>query len=166
MRFKIIVLTGLAGLLLFAPMARAAGPCCDEDKACCKDMAACCNNDADMIAASVLVPRTNVPVTPIRQTAVVWFVRPVVVGSFILQGQYLIEHDMNRMAKGQPCTHIYAASKPTVPVVKFHCTHLERPRVEFDTVVFQPTGDPAIPSKLASFQFAGETAAHGVPGVR
>lgn len=106
------------------------------------------------------------PVTEIaRQVAVVSFTKPVKVGEWILLGKYIIEHDNNRMARGLPCTHIYAANRPHVPVVRFHCTHLERDPVERDTVVLKSTGD-AIIKEFAAFQFAGETAAHGVPSVR
>lgn len=165
MRFRIIVLSALASLLLLAPAAFAAGPCCDG-KACCKEMAACCKHPGEEAAISVLLPQVEQQTVTSRQVAVVWFMRPVTVADFILQGQYVIEHDMDRMAKGLPCTHIYAANKLQVPVVKFHCTHLERAQAERNTVVLQRTGDPSVPSKLAAFQFAGETAAHGVPGVR
>ena len=165
MGIKTLVLVALSALLL-APAFALAAPCCDG-KACCQQMAACCMEDGDNnAAASVLIPQVERQTEIARQVAVVWFMKPVKVGDSILQGQYIIEHDTERMARGLPCTHIYAANKPQVPVVRFHCTHLERTQAEHNTVVLQPTGDLMIPSKLEAFQFAGETAAHGVPGVR
>ena len=168
MRFRFIVLSALAALLMLAPAAIAADACCDccKDMACCKEMADCCKDQGTMMARSVLMPQMEQRTEVGRQVAVVWFMRPVRVGDYVLQGQYIIEHDNERMANGLPCTHIYAANKPQVPVVKFHCTHLERAHAERDTVVLEPTGDPSVPSKLQAFQFAGETAAHGVPSVR
>lgn len=158
MRFRILVFSLIAGFMLFTPATTlaAAGDCaCCSDKAC--DMP-CCNHEEEAVAAGVLLPPAAA-----RQTAVVWFKNPVQVGDSILLGKYIIEHDDDRMAKGLPCTHIYAAAKPQVPVVKFHCVHLESTASDRDLVTLNPTGDASIPSRFASFQFAGETAAHGFP---
>lgn len=165
MRFKTLALVAVAAFVLAPSIVFGAAPCCDG-KACCQQMAACCQQDGDKAAAAVLLPQVDPQTVVVRQAAGVWFMKPVKVGDSILQGQYIIEHDNDRMARGLPCTHIYAANKPQVPVVKFHCTHLERARAERDTVVLHSTGDPMIPGKLAAFQFAGETAAHGIPSVR
>lgn len=102
----------------------------------------------------------------VRQTITVWFHTPVKIGDRILLGKYLIEHDNNRMARGRPCTYIYAASDPRLPVVSFHCTHLERPLTPTPTVVMRPLGEPNGLAELLAFQFAGETAGHGVPASR
>jgi hypothetical protein len=165
MRDQLLVLASLTAGLVFTPsLTFAAGGFCDGN-ACGQEMAACCNGD-DGMAAAVLLPQIE-PVTEVaRQVAVVSFTKPVKVGEWILLGKYIIEHDNNRMARGLPCTHIYAANRPHVPVVRFHCTHLERDPVERDTVVLKSTGDATVTAELAAFQFAGETAAHGVPSVR
>ena len=42
-------------------------------------------------------------------------------------GTYVIEHDAERMANGGPCTHIYKFDDRRLPVVAFHCVHLDRP---------------------------------------
>jgi len=47
----------------------------------------------------------------------------------------VIEHDNDRMARGEPCTHIYAYNDRTTPVATFHCTHLERDRADEGVVV-------------------------------
>ena len=158
MRYRMLVFTVLASLMVLTPSVLAAGPeckCC-SDKAC--NMACCKGEDKD--AAAVLLPAAN---EPVRQTAVVWFKNPVLVGDSILMGKYIIEHDNERMAKGLPCTHIYAASKPQVPVVKFHCTHLVAEYTDRNLVVVNPTGDASIRGKFVAFQFAGESSAHGMP---
>jgi hypothetical protein len=174
MRLRVLVFSFIAGVVLFAPAsALAAGDsgCCGEkacamNAPCCThegETAACCNHDGDKAAAGVRLP---LPTAPARQTAVVWFHKPVQVGDAILLGKYIIEHDNDRMAQGLPCTHIYAADKPQVPVVKFHCTHLEATANPRDLVILRPTGDASIPAKFVSFQFAGEAGAHGFPSGR
>ena len=77
----------------------------------------------------------------------------------------MIEHDNDRMARGEPCTHIYAYNDRTTPVATFRCTHLERDRADQNVVVLTTTLDGNM-KKLTEFQFAGETAAHGYPAVR
>jgi hypothetical protein len=105
------------------------------------------------------------PARPAREAVTVWFHRPVRVGDRILFGKHVIEHDNDRMARGEPCTHIYAASDQQQPVVAFHCTHLDRPTSTNATVMLRRTEPDGI-SKLAWFQFAGESGAHGVPPLR
>jgi hypothetical protein len=109
------------------------------------------------------MPAANAPA---RQIAVVWFKYPVLVGDKILMGKYIIEHDNDRMAQGLPCTHIYAANKPQVPVVKFHCVHLEGEATDHDLVTLKPMSDPSIRGRFSSFQFKGDTAGHGMPNLR
>jgi hypothetical protein len=139
-------------------------------KACC-DMP-CCQAQPKAEPAKAEQPKAEptavdyvlaagfMPAGPVRQELTVWFKRPVLVGRSILHGHYVIEHDNERMARGEPCTHIYAYNDRTTPVVVFHCTHLEREKATSHQVVLQ-TGIEF--QKLQEFQFAGETAAHGVP---
>ena len=103
---------------------------------------------------------------PVRQTIAVWFHKPVKVGDRILLGKYLIEHDNDRMARGRPCTYIYAASDPRLPVVAFHCRHVKKPLSTQPTLVMRSLGDANGMTELVAFQFAQETAAHGVPTKR
>lgn len=173
MRFKLLVLGVFTSVAIAAPSLASAntGEC--DDKACCVKAAACCKHKTgDAAVGSPLTmkapaaPFQDVAVAPVRQTAVVRFHKPVRVGDRILFGKYVIEHDNDRMARGRPCTHIYNASDPRLPVVAFHCTHLDRTLVERDTVVLQPRGSEFGVARLAEFQFAGDTAAHGVPKIR
>ncbi len=169
MRCNTLVMAALAGWLLTAPTIASAADTCCEGKVCAH-MAACCTHDGDKMAASVLMPHPVVVPPqaegPVRQTSVVTFTRPVRIGDRILLGKYIIEHDNNRMARGLPCTHIYAASDPRLPVVRFHCTHLERPRSDRDTVSLVSLADPTGLSVMTEFQFAGDASAHGVPSIR
>ncbi len=164
-----------AGLLAFAPAAADAS-CCDQKthaaqhgQAGCCDMPCCKDHKGGTEPTIVeqfltMDPQLN-PAPPVRQLAEVWFHRPVLVGKSILQGRYVIEHDNDRMARGEPCTHIYAYDDQKTPVVAFHCTHLERDRADQNTVVLTTTSDGNM-QRLTEFQFAGETAAHGYPTIR
>lgn len=141
MGFKAFVLTALAAIMLAAPSASAA-----QDR-----------HEHDALAARN---------APARQSAVVWFMRPVLIDRQILQGQYVIEHDTDREARGEPCTHIYAANNRRVPVITFHCIHLTRPANATATVTVYSIADGSGLTKLDAFQFAGESAAHGAPADR
>lgn len=171
MHLKLLAVAGVASLFMLAPAAADAA-CCDQAGHATHEMKAgcdmpCCNKGAKSSAVDVLMGLNAqvTPAPPVRQSADVWFMRPVRVGWAILQGRYVIEHDNERMARGEPCTHIYAFADRKNPVVTFHCTHLERDRTKRNIVVVASTSDPGI-QRLTEFQFAGETASHGYPTVR
>ena len=177
MQFKLLAAAGVACLVLSSP-ATAAASCCDQtkmaghdmkggccDMPCCADKAVKAEPSAiDLLLSQDMDPQLN-PAPPVRQLTEVWFHRPVRVGGRILQGRYVIEHDNDRMARGEPCTHIYAYNNQKLPVVRFHCTHLERGRTGENIAVLASIGDGTM-QQLLEFQFAGETAAHGVPTER
>jgi hypothetical protein len=173
MHFKLFIAAAITGVFMLAPAAVEAS-CCDQkghgaqqaqtccDKPCCKD-----HNGVEPSAVEMLLeldPQLN-PAPPVRQTAEVWFQRPVLVGRAILQGRYVIEHDNERMARGEPCTHLYTYNNRVTPVATFHCTHLERERASQNFVVLATTSDGNM-QRLTEFQFAGESFAHGYPTVR
>ena len=174
MHFKPLAATVFAGLFLLTP-GLVEGSCCDQQQpaahhgqgACCDQP--CCEKHpaAEPSAIDPLLsmdPQLN-PAPPVRQTTEVWFQRPVLVGRAILQGRYVIEHDNERMARGEPCTHLYAYKDRVTPVATFHCTHLERDRASRNTVVLATTSDGTMQT-LTEFQIAGESFAHGYPTVR
>jgi hypothetical protein len=149
--------------------------CCQNgkecDMPCCADGACempCCNDKADLDVIEMffamdgqrIVP-TDASVAPTKQTASVFFQRPVWFGETVLMGRYIIEHDTERQARGEPCTHIYAAGDSSAPVVTFHCTHLDANAADTAVVVLQSNPDGS--QKFLQFQFSGETAAHGYP---
>ena len=155
---------------------KAGAPCCEMP--CCADHAMKAEskdmdvlallpveNDPQLFEASLENDPQLFPAPPVRQLTEIWFQRPVRVGRNILQGRYVIEHDNDRMARGEPCTYIYAYNDRTKPVVVFHCTHIERDRYGTNTVVLATIGDGTM-QQLQEFQFAGEHAAHGVPSGR
>jgi hypothetical protein len=161
------------------PVGQAAAQCCGGGAgAPAKDHAAhaapatpaapmaCCNHGGAMAlpADDPLVAMAGlglVSAQPVKYIDVV-FRDPVRVASAVLMGRYVIEHDDERMARGEPCTHIYDAEDLRAPVVTFHCAHLERPASDVATLVLVPSSTPGVKT-LTEFQFGGETAAHGVP---
>lgn len=176
MRFKLFAVGAIAGVFMLTPAAANAS-CCDQkdhaahhakaaccDMPCCKDAKAGAEVNVEEILLSTM-DRQLSPAPPVRQLAEVWFHRPVLVGRSMLQGRYVIEHDNDRMARGEPCTHIYAYDNRQKPVATFHCTHLERDRADSNLVVLVPVLDGSM-QRLTEFQFAGETASHGYPTVR
>jgi hypothetical protein len=169
MNFKLFAAAAVAALALLWP-APAMAACCDQAAAACCDKAmTCCEKKGhvhgkDVVAMPVVQEPALSPAPPVRQTAEVWFNRPTWIGRSIVQGRFVIEHDNDRMARGEPCTHVYAFDDRDTPVATFHCTHLERDRADQNTVVLITLPDGM--HKLTEFQFAGETASHGYPSVR
>ena len=106
------------------------------------------------------------PVEFHQQIMTVYFYKPVKVGDRILFGNYIIEHDDVRMRRGRPCTYLYDASDPRLPVVSFRCKHLTRPKKAAPTVIVRSFHVGNGMTELVAFQFAGETLAHGVPDAR
>ena len=180
MHSRLFAAAGVAAALFLAP-APADASCCDQAQCahqmkagapgcnmpCCADQAVKAEpKDTEVLSLLPLEKDPQLfPAPPVRQTTEVWFQRPVIVGKHILQGRYVIEHDNDRMARGEPCTHIYAYNDRTKPVVAFHCTHIERDRYGTNTVALVSIGDGTM-QKMLEFQFAGEHAAHGVPTER
>ena len=162
MHFRFLGAVAVAGMFFVAPAA--------ADAACCNAKAQIVPaNDVTAILLSQMQPDPQLaPAPPARQVAEVWFHRPVIVGRAILQGRYVIEHDNDRMARGEPCTHIYAyddyADGDLMKPVAFHCTHLDRARAGQNTVVLVSASDGM--QVLTEFQFAGETASQGYPAGR
>ena len=166
MRFKLFAAVVAAGFLCLAPAAADAA-CCGQDHKTPHAAKPCCADHHKATEPTIVErflemdPQLN-PAPPVRQLAEVWFKTPVMVGRSILQGRYVIEHDNDRMTRGEPCTHIYAFNDRSKPVAAFACTHLERDRADQNTVSLI-TGPDGRMKVLTEFQFAGETAAHGYP---
>lgn len=167
MHFKLLAAAFAGGLLLIAP-SRAEAACCNNNhqahqaKACCADHHA---TEPSIVERFMENDPQLEPALPARQVVEVWFTRPTLIGRAIVQGRYVIEHDNDRMARGEPCTHIYAYGDQNKPVATFHCTHLERDRASNNLVMLIDDG-PSGMKRLTEFQFAGETASHGYPTIR
>lgn len=148
--------------------AASAGSCAKHEMAAPAPAATpkpCCNHHAAVVPAddpAVAMAGLGLAEPQAVKVIEVVFRDPVQVGDTLLMGAYLIEHDDARMARGEPCTYIYAADDRRAPVATFHCEHLERPAGDTATIVLAPTMNPAI-KRLLEFQFGGDTASHGVP---
>lgn len=102
---------------------------------------------------------------PKLQKAVVQFTEPVKVLDVILKGDYLFVHDEDKMAKGEPCTYIYAyeANKQGKLVASFHCIPTTREVVDHFTVIVSYTSPGAPLPELLEYRFAGSAEGHKVP---
>lgn len=155
----------IAGFFLLVLPVAAADACCATDKCCTHATATA--TVAVPPAVTYLAKQTAEP-SPAREYAKVHFTSPVRIGENVLMGEYVIEHDTDRMARGGPCTHIYSAKNMKDPVVQFHCRHLLRPVNKLGKAQvtlrrdYNAVGTAYI---LTEFQYAGEREAHGVPGV-
>ncbi len=102
-----------------------------------------------------------------QQSAMVRFERPTWVAGEILIGTYVIVHDEDKMARGEPCTALYRVGTPARPleeVVSFQCIPHERRVVSsfMTTVRSNPFGIDTFDT-LVEYQFAGDSEGHGVP---
>lgn len=106
---------------------------------------------------------TNAARAAKTERAVMTFNRPVTLIDVTLKGEYLFVHDDAAMARGEACTYVYKGTTedPNHLIVSFHCTPVERNKVDYFTVRTSPgaTGD----YELREFQFKGSTEAHVVP---
>jgi hypothetical protein len=153
----------IAGFVLSVLPVAAADACCGTEK-CCANMTA---TVAVPPAISYLADKRVEP-SPAREYAKVHFTSPVRIGANVLMGDYIIEHDTDRMARGGPCTHIYAAKDRSKPVVAFHCRHLLRAvnaSSKAKVTLRRDYSSIGTAYILTEFQYAGEREAHGVPGV-
>jgi hypothetical protein len=99
------------------------------------------------------------------QKAVLQFNEPIKLLDVILRGEYIIVHDDERMAKGEPCTYVYTRENGQQGrlVVSFHCTPAEREAVDhFTVVVGAPDKVTNIP-ELLEYRFANSREGHLVP---
>ena len=97
----------------------------------------------------------------INERATVEFAEPVKLLGVFLMGKYTIEHDEDRMAKGEDCTYVYDIKGKLV--VSFHCTPVQRPKADRFTLVAKRELSPTSPPEIKEIQFSGSTEAHRVP---
>jgi len=103
---------------------------------------------------------------PKFESATVEFTQTVLVNGVFLKGSYLVIHDDARMAKGENCTYIYEYTGNVQGrlVTSFHCTPVERDRVDNFTVLLAPPAQgPAGIRRVTAIQFADSIEAHQLP---
>jgi len=109
---------------------------------------------AGLLAATASAdPRSN-------ESATVEFAEPVALLGHFLHGRYRVEHDEDRMAKGEDCTYIY--NRQGKLVVSFHCTPVQRPKADRFTIFVWRELSASTP-RIKEIQFSGSTEAHQVP---
>lgn len=101
---------------------------------------------------------------PAKRTAIVRFLRPTIVAGAFVIGTVVIEHDDEKMAKGEPCTTVYrykSKNELGEPIVSFMCMPQDRPYA----TKFEATLNRGVswPDRLVEYQIAGEHEGHGVP---
>lgn len=98
-----------------------------------------------------------------KQKAIAQFNDPVRFQGVILKGEYLFVHDDAAMKRGEACTFVYKGSAEIASklVASFHCTPVERPKVDSFSVRTMQVS-PGV-DELREIQFRGETEAHLVP---
>ena len=119
-----------------------------------------------IVAAATILATTASRAAPARQTAVVYLAQPTLIGATIVQGPVLFIHDMDRMARGEPCTTI-KLFEPGVgaaeELTSFHCIPRQTKVVRAFTIRTQPNTALGFGCILTAYQFAGDTEEHGVP---
>ena len=94
------------------------------------------------------------------------FAKPTLIAGGVATGTVVFEHDDDRMAKGEPCTTVFAVDPATQErgrvIVEFMCTPRERPVAsKFEAICARASIDGS--DLLVEYQFAGDREAHGVP---
>lgn len=100
-----------------------------------------------------------------RRSALLHFLRPTIIAGAAVQGLVVIEHDDDKMARGEPCTTVShydrKAHGPGKLIVEFMC----KPRATEVATKVDVKCVRAIswPDRLTEYQLPGEREAHGVP---
>ncbi|HYW71326.1 MAG TPA: hypothetical protein VE961_09840 [Pyrinomonadaceae bacterium] len=114
------------------------------------------------VGLSSTAATSNASSGPKKQKSVVQFNEPVRLMGVTLKGTYLFVHDDALMAAGQACTSVYKgeAEIPSKLVVSFHCTPVQRQKVDSFVVRTELVGGF---NELREYQFSGETESHMAP---
>ena len=112
-----------------------------------------------------LCPSGKSTAAPRRESAIVEFAETVKLQGVLLRGQYLIVHDEERMARGEPCTYVYSGKQEDKAklAAAFHCIHVDRSKTETFKVTFSRHSTPYEVPEVKEIQFAGSKDGHQVP---
>ena len=115
--------------------------------------------------SSGLWPSSSGTAAPRRETAIVEFAETVKLNDVLLKGEYLIVHDEERMARGEPCTYFYRGNRQDEAklATAFHCIHVDRGRAKAFKVTFSRHSTPYDVPEIKEIQFAGSKDGHQVP---
>ena len=118
-----------------------------------------------LVLGSGLLPSGNGVAAPRRESAVVEFAQTVKLGAVLLRGEYLLVHDEERMARGEPCTYIYRGKHIDEKklVYSFHCIHVDREKATAFKATFAHRTSLNETPEIKEIQFAGSKDGHQVP---
>ena len=99
---------------------------------------------------------------PHREQAVVEFKGNVRLMGVFLNGQYMIVHDHDLMARGEDCTYVYKLEpgKPDKLVVSFHCIPVARQTTDHFTIRTSLFSRELMIYDVREIQFAGSSEGH------
>ena len=102
---------------------------------------------------------------PRKERAIVEFPESVKLMGVFLKGEYLVVHDEERMARGEPCTYVYSGrvEQENKLVASFHCLHVDREKADRFTVTLDPRRSAYDVLEVREIQFANSTEGHRVP---
>jgi len=120
------------------------------------------------LAAALFTTGVHANTVRPMQASRIDFIQITRVCSQHLLGSYVVVHDADKMAAGEPCTTFYKlrAGKAAEEVVSFRCIPKHRTPVAKTTITVVPTGGITTTTssvELIEFQLAGYSEAHGVP---
>ena len=104
--------------------------------------------------------------TPSIQASRITFPQVTRVCDNYLLGDYVVVHDNQKMARGEPCTTFYRLRDHAAAeaVVSFHCIPRARATQSQTTVTRIPSQQGGTTTwLLVEYQIAGDSEAHGVP---
>ena len=117
------------------------------------------------ILAAGTLAASDVGKSPSQQWIITHLYRPTLIAGIVAQGNVLIVHDEELMAKGEPCTTVYrfdTSRGRQEKLVSFMCTPAQRDLVKKFTVTCARSGMTGL-DVLAEYQFPGDTEGHEVP---
>jgi hypothetical protein len=103
---------------------------------------------------------------PRMEQAVVEFTETVKLQGVLLRGQYLVYHDDNKTAEGEPYLYLYPMKNGMQDklVVALHCEPVKRDRAVAFTVKLSPRRHVNGVREVVEIQFAGMAKGHKIPG--
>jgi hypothetical protein len=118
-----------------------------------------------LFSGKTLIAESKAQQAPRRESAIVEFTETVKFHDVLLRGEYVIVHDEERMARGEPCTYIYKSKNGQEGelVTSFHCVHVDRAMAKQFTVKLYTSRTPYGTREVQEFQFANSAAGHRVP---
>lgn len=99
-------------------------------------------------------------VTPTQDSVWAHFIHPVVfVDRLLPEGDYLVVHDNEKSAMGEPCLYVYGKSDLDEPLLAIHCVRKTQEPTERTKIVWGSIRRDNV-REFGYIQFPGESFAH------